>query len=201
MSGSPGGTTTAQLLRALAGGDRTGFRRLRARYCVQQVALACDLGGRTVVDVGGGDGWCAEAFRAAGASCVVVDPSPAPSCTGPATVVGDGYWLPLLEGSADVCYCSDVLGHVPDTVGLLDELIRVTRPQGTIWLGFTNWRSPHGRTPVPVSVGRLLRHVRGRTDVELVEARPRYVPRAFRGLLRVPGLRGIAVQVTLTRTG
>ncbi|MEU1624398.1 class I SAM-dependent methyltransferase [Streptomyces sp. NPDC020096] len=195
--------TMAQLLLALAvtGRDRSGFRRLRARYCVQQVAAACELGGRTVVDVGGGDGWCAEEFRAAGASCVVVDPCPVPSRTGPATVVGDGYWLPLLEGSADVCYCSDVLGHVPDPVGLLDELIRVVRPHGTVYLAFTNWCSPRGRAPAPVRVGRLLRHVRGRPDVVLVEARPRYAPRGLSGLLRVPLLRGVAVQVTLRRTG
>ncbi|MDJ0347198.1 class I SAM-dependent methyltransferase [Streptomyces sp. H10-C2] len=194
--------TVSQLLRALArqGSDHTVFHRLRARYCVQQVAKCCELGGRTVVDVGGGDGWCAEAFRAAGARCVVVDPFPVHARTGPATVVGDGYWLPLLEGAADVCYCSDVLGRIPDPVGLVDELIRVTRPDGTVCLAFTNWRSPGGRTRFPVRTGTLLRHLRGRPDVVLVEAGPRYFPRVCRGLLRVPVLRGFAVQVTLRRS-
>lgn len=191
-----------QLVRALArpGADRSGFRRLRARYCVQQAAQYCPLAGSTVVDVGGGDGWCAEVFRAAGARCVVVDPLPVPARTGRSTIVGDGYWLPLREASADLCYCSDVLGHVPDPVGLLDELIRVTRPDGTVHFAYTNWRSPRGRTHFPVRTGLLLRHVRRRTDVALVEAGPRYFPRGGRALLRIPVLRGFAVQVTLRRT-
>jgi hypothetical protein len=47
-------------------------------------------------------------------------------------------------------------------------------------------------TLFPVHVGPVLRQVRGRDDVEVIAARPRYYPRWCRGLLRVPGLREIA---------
>jgi len=59
-------------------------------------------------------------------------------------VLADGYWLPVGDGSADISLCSNVLEHVPDPRGLIDELVRVTAPGGLIYLSFTNWLSPWG---------------------------------------------------------
>jgi SAM-dependent methyltransferase len=138
-------------------------------------------------------------------------------------VLADGYWLPVRDGGADVCLSSNVLEHVRDPRGFIEELARVTRPGGLIYLSFTNWLSPwgghemspwhylgvraaerrylrrHGRLPknrvgsslFPVHVGTVLRMVRGRADLELVAARPRYYPRWCRVLLLVPGLREV----------
>jgi hypothetical protein len=49
-----------------------------------------------------------------------------------------------------------------------------------------------GATLFPVHIGPMLRAVRSRPDVTLLAARPRYYPRWFRGLVRVPGLREVA---------
>ena len=32
----------------------------------------------------------------------------------------------------------------PDPMGLIEEMIRVTRPGGLVYLSFTNWYSPWG---------------------------------------------------------
>jgi len=123
------------------------------------------LAGRTVVDVGGGGGWFTAAFRARGAHCYLFEPdldelylrtlTPAGAVAGPAAapaavaapagaVVADGYWLPVRDGGADVTFSSNVLEHVPDPMGLIEEMIRVTRPGGLVYLSFCNWYSPWG---------------------------------------------------------
>jgi SAM-dependent methyltransferase len=116
---------------------------------VRQVTDYCDIRGRTVVDVGGGAGEFTAAFRAGGAACFLFEPDPAElygrgSAAPPGAVIADGYWLPVGDGGADVCFSSNVLEHVSDPVGLIEEMIRVTRPGGLIYLSFTNWYSPWG---------------------------------------------------------
>jgi len=44
----------------------------------------------------------------------------------------------------------------------------------------------------PVHIGPVLRALRARPDVTIVEARPRYYPRWCRLLVRLPGLREVA---------
>ena len=60
------------------------------------------------------------------------------------TVAGDGNRLPFADGVADVAFSSNVLEHVPDPARFLDEMVRVTRPGGIIYLSFTAWYSPWG---------------------------------------------------------
>ncbi len=60
------------------------------------------------------------------------------------TVAGDGNRLPFPDGVADVAFSSNVLEHVPEPDRFLDEMIRVTRPGGIIYLSFTAWYSPWG---------------------------------------------------------
>ena len=59
-------------------------------------------------------------------------------------VLADGYWLPVRDSCADVVFSSNVLEHVRDPIGLIEEMIRVTRPGGVIYLSFCNWYSPWG---------------------------------------------------------
>ncbi len=59
-------------------------------------------------------------------------------------MVADGYWLPVRDGTADVVFSSNVLEHVPDPMGLIEEMIRATRPGGLVYLSYTNWYSPWG---------------------------------------------------------
>jgi SAM-dependent methyltransferase len=193
-----------------------------------------DLAGQTVLDVGGGAGYFAEEFRRNGAACLLVerdrgefarreDEQGGSDRIRHDTVVGDGYWLPVADGSVDVCFSSNVLEHVPDPGGFLDEMIRATRPGGVVYLSYTVWLSPwgghetspwhylggryaarryerrHGRPPknlfgttmFALDVASMLRLIRGRTDVTVLEMRPRYHPRWCRFLLAVPGLREV----------
>ncbi len=119
-----------------------------AEDAVRQVAEHHELDGRTVVDVGGGGGWFTAAFRARGAHCYLFEPDLAElrlRTAAPAgAVVADGYWLPVRAGHADVVFSSNVLEHVPDPMGLIEEMIRVTRPGGLVYVSYTNWYSPWG---------------------------------------------------------
>ena len=125
----------------------------QAFYCglaedsADQVARHTELAGRTVLDVGGGAGYFTSAFRGRGAKCFLFEPDQAEMPDGGGArgaVQADGYWLPVADACADVCFSSNVLEHVPDPVGLIDEMIRATRPGGLIYLSFTNWYSPWG---------------------------------------------------------
>ncbi len=52
--------------------------------------------------------------------------------------------LPFRTGSIDICFSSNVLEHVPQPWTMADEMVRVTRPGGTVFLSYTTWLSPHG---------------------------------------------------------
>jgi SAM-dependent methyltransferase len=128
--------------------DPGSFYGLLARDSVALVARHARLPGSQVVDVGGGAGYFADAFREQGAQCVLIEPDTAELYTrgapGRASVIGDGYWLPLADASVDVCFSCNVLEHVRDPAGLIDEMIRVTRPGGLVYLSYTVWLSPWG---------------------------------------------------------
>jgi SAM-dependent methyltransferase len=208
--------------------DPDSFYAGLAEDTVRQVEQYCELQGSTVVDVGGGPGHFTAAFRERGSKCYLFEPDSAemlsrgeaPSCA----VIADGYWPPVRDGGADICLSSNVLEHVRDPLGLIDEMVRATRPGGLIYLSFTNWYSPwgghemspwhylgsrfaerlyvrrHGRAPknrfgislFPVHVGTVLRLVRSRSDVGIVDAMPRYYPRWCRAIVRIPVLREFA---------
>jgi len=119
-----------------------------AADAASQLARYTGLAGRTVVDVGGGAGYFTAAFRAAGAYSYVFEPDHAEllsrGSAQPGAVLADGYWLPVADGSADICFSSNVLEHVADPAGLIAEMIRATKPGGVIYLSYTNWYSPWG---------------------------------------------------------
>ena len=60
------------------------------------------------------------------------------------TVLGSGMQLPFRTGSVDICFSSNVLEHVPEPWTMADEMVRVTRPGGIVFLSYTIWLSPHG---------------------------------------------------------
>lgn len=128
--------------------DPDYFYGMLARDSVALVERHVALENTRVVDVGGGAGYFAEAFRARGAACLLVEPDAgelkARGKPGPASVVGDGYWLPLADASVDIAFSCNVLEHVRDPEGLIDEMIRVTRPGGLIYLSYTVWLGPWG---------------------------------------------------------
>jgi Methyltransferase domain len=50
-----------------------------------------------------------------------------PSWDASRRVLADGYWLQVCDGRADMASSSNVLEHVDDPMGLIEEIIRVTR--------------------------------------------------------------------------
>ncbi len=149
--------------------DPDRFYRLLADDAIQQVSRHGPLGGAVVFDVGGGVGYFTDAFRAAGARCVLVEPEiralkagKETGVTGEAAVrphrvsvapgraiskgciIGDGFRLPFADSTADVSFSSNVLEHVENPQSFISELVRVTKPGGLVYVSFTNWYSPWG---------------------------------------------------------
>ncbi|MCW2931814.1 MAG: SAM-dependent methyltransferase, partial [Actinomycetia bacterium] len=89
-----------------------------ARDAVSQVAAYGDPAGKTVIDIGGGAGYFTTEFRAAGAHCYLFEPDPdellGNGAAPEGAVLADGYWLPVRDGCADICFSSNVLEHVAD---------------------------------------------------------------------------------------
>ncbi|MBT2210782.1 MULTISPECIES: class I SAM-dependent methyltransferase [Actinomadura] len=128
--------------------DPESFYALMARDTVAQLSMYTDLDGATVIDVGTGSGFFARALTAAGARCVGIDHDVAEMTAhgtpGAGSLVASALALPFRTGSADVCFSSNVLEHVPGPWRMAAEMVRVTRPGGTVFLSFTNWLSPWG---------------------------------------------------------
>ncbi|MCC5579830.1 methyltransferase domain-containing protein [Microtetraspora sp. AC03309] len=129
--------------------DPDFFYGLLAADTVAQLRGYTDLDGALVVDVGGGPGYFADALRAAGARTVCVDCDAGEmrardGAMPEGAVLGSALCLPLRTGSVDVCFSSNVLEHVPDPRVMADEMVRVTRPGGLIYLSYTSWFSPWG---------------------------------------------------------
>lgn len=114
-------------------------------------ATGAGLRGRTVLDVGGGPGYFADAFAARGAHYIGVEPDPAEMHAAPRTagrggtfVRASGLALPFADACVDVCLSSNVAEHVPRPWQLGNEMLRVTRPGGLAVLSYTVWLGPFG---------------------------------------------------------
>jgi len=124
------------------------YYRLLALDSVRQVQGYARLTGATVLDVGGGPGYFADAFAAQGAHYVWVEPGLGEFSgirpPGPGMVIASGVALPFRTASVDVCYSSNVLEHVAQPWAMADEMVRVTRAGGLVFCAFTLWWSPWG---------------------------------------------------------
>ena len=128
--------------------DPDHFYGTLAADSVGQVRSYAPLDHQWVLDVGGGPGYFAEAFRAAGARYTALD-ADIGEMSGrghpeAGTVLGSGMELPFADDSFDVTYSSNVLEHVPDPWRMADEMVRVTRSGGLVFLSYTLWWGPWG---------------------------------------------------------
>lgn len=115
---------------------------------VSQIGQWTSLMDATVLDVGGGPGYFADAFTAAGARYAGLEPDAGElTARGRAAgnfVRGSGLALPIATGSIDVALSSNVLEHVPEPEVMADEMVRITRTGGLVYLSWTPWLSPWG---------------------------------------------------------
>ncbi len=205
--------------------DPDGFYGLIADDAIALVGEHVTIDGATVADFGGGPGFYSAAFRAAGATTVLVDADideiQLHGRRTPGSVVGLAEQAPLADGAVDIAFSSNLLEHVRDLGATCDQIVRVVRPGGVAVLSYTIWLGPwgghetspwhllgghraarryerkHGKPPKNVfgtsmfaaSVGDGLRWLRSRPDLEVLDLRPRYLPRWSAILLRVPLLR------------
>jgi len=116
-----------------------------------RTATGTEPTGRTVLDVGGGPGYFAAAFDAAGLTYIGVEPDPDEMHAGPRTagaaagyVRASGLALPFADASVDICLSSNVAEHVAQPWRLGREMMRVTRPGGLVVLSYTVWLGPFG---------------------------------------------------------
>lgn len=123
--------------------DPARFYAALARDSVGLVAQHADLDQATMLDVGGGPGHFHAAFTAAGSSyfCLDIDRAELTASTVPSSraVNGDGRQLPFADDVFDLCFSSNVLEHVRDPWQMGEEMLRVTRPGGVVFLGYTAW--------------------------------------------------------------
>jgi SAM-dependent methyltransferase len=128
--------------------DPDQFYGVLAADSVVQLSRWTDLDGALVLDVGGGPGYFADAFRGAGATYVGLEPDAGEMTARgepePGMLRGSGEQLPVRSGVLDVCYSSNVLEHVRRPWTMAEEMVRVTKPGGIIYLSFTPWFSPWG---------------------------------------------------------
>lgn len=128
--------------------DPPRFYTALAEDSVDQLGAYVDLDGSLLLDVGGGPGYFRNAFTAAGARYVSLD-ADVGELSGlgempPGTVLGSGMALPFRTASVDVCYSSNVLEHVSRPWVMAEEMLRVVRPGGMVFLSFTVWFGPWG---------------------------------------------------------
>ena len=125
--------------------DPARFYTVLARDSVGQVGQYVDLDGASLLDVGGGPGYFQDEFVRAGADyfSVDVDPHDVTGSSGH-RVVGSGMELPFRSGAFDLAYSSNVLEHVSDPWQMAEEMLRVVRPGGVVFISYTVWFGPWG---------------------------------------------------------
>jgi SAM-dependent methyltransferase len=111
------------------------------------------LTGRTLLDVGGGPGYFADAFGDARVRYIGVEPDESEMhAAGPVFaanredtfVRASGLALPFADDSVDICLSSNVAEHVPRPWQLGGEMLRVAKPGGLVVLSYTVWLGPFG---------------------------------------------------------
>ena len=124
------------------------FYEALATDSADQLAGYLSLDGATMLDVGGGPGYFRRVFQERGTAYFALDADVGElSGLGEIarrTVIGSGLDLPFGDATFDLCYSSNVLEHVPDPWRMADEMLRVTRPGGLVFLSYTVWFGPWG---------------------------------------------------------
>ncbi|HEV8438981.1 MAG TPA: class I SAM-dependent methyltransferase [Methylomirabilota bacterium] len=140
------------------------------RYARREArALAPHISGRSLLDLGAGEGWVAEALRALSSTWIcAIDIGPFQLARQP-YVVYDGARLPIRDSAFDTTLISLALHHCEAPTAVLDEAVRVTRSR--LLVVESVYRNPRERFWLDLLDGRLNGYRHGGAM---------NVPRAFR---------------------
>jgi len=106
-------------------------------------------------------------------------------------VPGTGARLPLADDSVDFCYARFLFQHLSDPMQVLGEMVRVTRPGGTVAVTDTDDGSLVVH-PAPEGLERLLDASR---QAQTARGGDRTIGRRLKALLTEAGLEGCGIQV------
>lgn len=104
------------------------------------------LEGRLVLDVGAGQDQFGRRFVDRGARYIAVDLERAALTPeeGVGGVVGRGESLPFADGIADIVMSNNVMEHVTQPGLIAEEMLRVLKPGGLLFISYTAWYGPWG---------------------------------------------------------
>ena len=124
------------------------FYRALAADSAEQLSQYVAPAGKVLLDVGGGPGYFRDAFQDRGLRYFALD-ADVGELSGlgeiaSGTVIGSGMQLPFADEAFDICYSSNVLEHVSQPWRMADEMLRVTKPGGVVFLSYTVWYGPWG---------------------------------------------------------
>jgi SAM-dependent methyltransferase len=134
-------------------------RRAKGRKIVAILEhfLGASLSARRVLDLGSSTGFISEELALGGAEVVGVDidwpgltAATSRSSRGVALACAAGERLPFRDECVDVVVFNHIYEHALDPVALMDEMLRVVRPEGVLFLGLGNRLGvvePHYRLP------------------------------------------------------
>jgi SAM-dependent methyltransferase len=129
--------------------DPDAFYTFLAADTLVELSRHVTLRGARAIDIGGGPGYMADALRAQGASCCMLEYDHAEmhghGRQPDRAVRGDAQTLPVRSASVDIVHSSNVIEHVPDPYAMLAEMVRVMAPgTGVGYVAFPNWWGPWG---------------------------------------------------------
>lgn len=104
------------------------------------------LDDRLVLDVGAGQDQFGRRFAQRGARYIAVDLDREALRPGEqvGAIVGRGENLPLADGVADIVMSNNVMEHVTRPGVIAQEMLRVLRPGGLLFISYTAWYGPWG---------------------------------------------------------
>jgi 2-polyprenyl-3-methyl-5-hydroxy-6-metoxy-1,4-benzoquinol methylase len=190
--GIPGWPTLVDLRQEEEAQERGHFDRLRA------VLPPGALTGR-ILNVGCGTGGFNAVAAAAGSRIVGMDADAEAIAicgakrrkSGGTCVRAEAEQLPFRDGTFDVVYCFSVIEHVASVEATVAEMVRVTRPGGTIYVhtpSAWSWWEGHYKVfwaPfLPAPLGRVYLRLRGRPTAYLATLRRLTVARLRRAFTR-----------------
>lgn len=103
-----------------------------------------DPRGKHILDLGCGFGGYSLALLEQGADVVGIDLEHFHTPGFPKRVIADANLIPFHDSAFDVVLCSSLIEHVKNPEFLLNEIVRVLKPAGILYLSFPPFYSPKG---------------------------------------------------------